>query len=132
MQYDPSIITAAAESAASSLKIGQRLPPQIVLRAADSTPIEIQDMCMSDTRFKIIVFTGDMADPPQRQLLDSFVHKVITGSGLFKRYGSKAFDFITVIKGDKATVNYLQVPTALRFDYHKHVSSCLIPVFPLL
>ena len=45
--------------------IGQRILPQIVLRMADRRAIDIQDVCPADTRFKVLVFTGDDATPAE-------------------------------------------------------------------
>ncbi|KAI0092984.1 FAD binding domain-containing protein [Irpex rosettiformis] len=129
IQYEPSIITAASKSPSQQLMIGRRLPPQIVLRAADSTPIEIQDTCPSDTRFKIIIFTGDLNQLSQQNLLTSFARIIAEESSLLSKYGSKVLDFITVMKGTKETVDYLKIPGFLRSNYRKHVPlfySCFI------
>ena len=47
------------------LPVGQRLIPDISVCAVDRRPIEIQDLLPSDTRFKILVFTGDTSEPEQ-------------------------------------------------------------------
>ncbi|KAH7334215.1 FAD binding domain-containing protein [Rhizoctonia solani] len=49
------------QSLASGIVIGQRVPPQIILRMADSRPFEIQDMLPSDSRHKLMVFGGDIS-----------------------------------------------------------------------
>ncbi len=122
IQYDPSIIVADMKDTLSAkLVLGQRLPPNIVLRAVDSTPIEIQDMCPSDTRFKIIVFTGDITQPSQLDLLNTFSEEVLGGDSFLKKLGADAFDIFTVIKGTKETVNYLDIPVVLRSHFYKYV-----------
>ena len=39
-----------------------------------------------------------------------------------KQFGSDTFDILTIIKGQKETVNYLEVPVVLRSHYSKYVS----------
>ena len=38
------------------------MPPQIIIRAADARPFELQDLLPADTRFKVLIFAGDFAD----------------------------------------------------------------------
>ncbi|CAE6476077.1 unnamed protein product [Rhizoctonia solani] len=49
------------QSLAPGIAVGQRVPPQIILRMADSRPFEIQDMLPSDSRYKLMVFGGDIS-----------------------------------------------------------------------
>ncbi|CAE6475647.1 unnamed protein product [Rhizoctonia solani] len=49
------------QSLAPAITIGQRVPPQIILRMADSRPFEIHDILPSDARFKLVVFGGDIS-----------------------------------------------------------------------
>ncbi|KAI0084010.1 FAD binding domain-containing protein [Irpex rosettiformis] len=120
VQYDPSIIvTATKQDSPVKLALGQRIPPKIVLRAVDSTPIEIQDMCPSDTRFKIAVFTGDITKPSQLDLLRTFAKEIFREGSPLEKLGSDAFDIFSVIKGEKDTVNYLDVPVVLRSHFYK-------------
>ncbi|KAF8711787.1 Phenol hydroxylase, C-terminal dimerization domain, partial [Rhizoctonia solani] len=51
----------AFQNLAPRITIGQRVPPQVILRMADSRPFEIHDMLPSDSRFKLLVFGGDMS-----------------------------------------------------------------------
>ena len=122
IQYEPSILVAAPkENSPAKLVLGQRLPPKVVLRAVDATPVEIQDMCPSDTRFKVLVFTGDISQSSQSNLLRKFAKEVFKEGSLVKTFGSDAFDILTIIKGEKETVNYLEIPVVLRTHYSKYV-----------
>lgn len=111
IRYDPSVLTLAptegCQTPAPLLTIGQRLPPCIVLRAADSTPIDIQDMCPSNTHFKVMVFSGDLTRASQAVLFDSFADETRKAGGLLKTYGQEAFDIIVVMKGSKETADYM-------------------------
>jgi phenol 2-monooxygenase (NADPH) len=123
IQYDPSILvngaTNESQSAAKSLTIGQRLPPQTVLRAVNSAPIEIQDMCPSDTRFKIFIFMGDIRLPSQLELVRAFASEIVKEGSALKTLGDKAFDIVSIVKGDKETMNYMDVPVVLRSHFYK-------------
>ena len=63
IHYAPSAITDDRyQDAAAHLVVGERVVPQVLLRAADRRPYEIQDLLPSDARFKVLVFVGDNAD----------------------------------------------------------------------
>lgn len=125
VQYSPSAIIASSPDnstpSATRLTIGRRLPPQIVLRAGSNQPVEIQDLCPSDTRFKILVFTGDVHTQAQSDLVKRFADQ-ITSSFAIGKLGGKAFDFMCIIKGEKETTEYVDVPAVLRTHWTKYVS----------
>ena len=61
IQYYPSpIVNAEHQSSAKNLIVGERIIPHIFLRAGDSRPIDMQDLCPADMRIKILVFGGDV------------------------------------------------------------------------
>ncbi|EIM82041.1 uncharacterized protein STEHIDRAFT_103548 [Stereum hirsutum FP-91666 SS1] len=123
VQYSPSVITASypGQTAchATKLIVGQRLPPQIVLHAADNRPVEIQDLCPSDTRFKILVFTGDILAPAQSERVQRFATGITRSTSIVSKLGDKAFDIMCVVKGEKETSVYLDVPSVLRSHWTK-------------
>ncbi|KAF7377670.1 hypothetical protein MSAN_00189900 [Mycena sanguinolenta] len=53
------IVRYGNQSCAHSIVVGQRMPPQLFIRAADGRPVELQDLLPSNTLFKLLVFTGD-------------------------------------------------------------------------
>ena len=66
VHYEPSALTNTKyQSLASQLIIGQRVIPQVLVRAADGRPFNIQDLLPSDARWKVLVFTGDTGDAEQ-------------------------------------------------------------------
>jgi phenol 2-monooxygenase (NADPH) len=133
IQYDHSIIVAATEDGSQSpvkfLMTGKRLPPQIVLRAVNLIPIELQDMCPSDTRFKVLIFTGDIKQSSQLELVRSFARKIFKEGSVINKIGHGAFDIVSIIKGDKETVNYLDIPAVLRSHFYK-CDSTRTSIFP--
>lgn len=45
------------------------MPHQVILRVADCRPYSTQDLLKSDFRYKLLVFTGDVKDAKQRELV---------------------------------------------------------------
>jgi phenol 2-monooxygenase len=111
VQYAPSAVTYPLHQAtAENLVIGQRLLPHVLVRAADAREINIQDLAPSDSRFKLFVFPGEHADK-----VASFLERP---DGFFNKRRD-AYSVITVMRGDKTTVNHLAVPPVLRPHWTK-------------
>lgn len=113
------------------------MPPQVVLCAANGRPYELQDFLPSDTRFKLIVFTGDLDAQVQRERVEAFAREVSKDGGVLVKYGKRTkddgagktksrpwedvFEILTVMAGKKETVNYTSVPAVLRSHWTKYV-----------
>jgi len=111
VQYAPSTVTDLShQAAAENLIIGQRLLPHVLIRAADSREFNIQDLAPSDSRFKLFVFTGEHADQ-----VASFLERP---EGFFNKRRD-AYNVITVLQGEKRTVDHLAVPPVLRPHWTK-------------
>lgn len=86
-------------------------------------------MIPSDTRYKILIFTGDVEVETQRLRLDLFAREATSSSGFLTIYGRRTkldkttwgalFDVISVIAGKKEKVDYTSVPSALRAHWSK-------------
>ncbi|KAI5118756.1 hypothetical protein M0805_004842 [Coniferiporia weirii] len=129
IQYPPSLITDLRfKHLASELAIGGRMPPQIVIRAADARPYELQDLLPSDTRFKIVIFAGDLGIGIQRSTLEKFVIDATSKTGFLRKYGNGSaegcgwtavFDLVTILIEKKEKVDYTSVPEVLRPHWSK-------------
>lgn len=123
VHYGPSTITDVAyQSHATGLNIGQRLVPQIIVRAADFRPYEIQDLLPSDTRFKILVFSGDNCNDTRRSLLDSLAEQMSKSGGFLAKHGESwntMFDILLVSTARKSNVKYNSLPPLFRRDWTK-------------
>ena len=130
----PSTITIPpVQDIAPGLIAGMRVPPQIILRAADARPFELQDLIPSDTRFKILVFPGDVNSPgTQKEKLLAFSDSLCGDTGVLTRIASgkgpkssrpwtTMFEVITVITGKKETANYTSVPAQIVSHWSKCV-----------
>lgn len=115
IRYGPSSITNNADqSVAKNLTIGQRVLPQIFLRAADSRPVEIQDLLPSNGLFKLLVFLGDTSDPEQLEKVRAISKEL---EALLK--GLEFCDVIPISSAKKANVRYNDVPHTLWSHWSK-------------
>jgi phenol 2-monooxygenase (NADPH) len=113
VHYAPSTITDPThQTAATNLIIGQCLLPHVLVRAADAREVNIQDLAPSDGRFRLFVFPGDVA--PQE--IDGYLNRP---ECFFSKMSRDALDVVTVLQGDKRTINYLQLPQLLRPHWTK-------------
>jgi len=119
--YSESTITNQQyQGAAKNLTIGQRLLPQIFLRAADGRPVEIQDFVPSDSRFKILVFTGNSSDPTQLQKVQGMSQDLENVLSKLSTYRiSLFFDLIAISSATKAAVRYNDLPKFLWSHWSK-------------
>ncbi|KAF8075152.1 FAD binding domain-containing protein [Lyophyllum atratum] len=122
--YQQSSITDARhQSEAKNLIVGKRLPPQLLVRAADHRPYELQDLCPSDTRFKVLVFTGDIYELTQKARLANLAAKMGADDGFLKRYSPggdifAAFD-ILAITAEHKIVRHGDLPELFRTHWSK-------------
>ncbi|KAF8902403.1 FAD binding domain-containing protein [Gymnopilus junonius] len=119
--YSESLITNQRyQATAKNLTIGQRLPPQIFLRAADSRPIEIQNLILSDAKFKLLVFTGNSSDPSQLQRIRKMSQELNNVlSKLSAERISSFFEIIPISSATKTVVRYNDLPTFLWSHWSK-------------
>ncbi|KAF8159367.1 FAD binding domain-containing protein [Crassisporium funariophilum] len=122
IHYNSSIITNTShQSYARNLTVGERMPPQKFLRAADYRPVELQDLLPSDARFKILVFAGDTSDAAQlskvevhAEELADLLEKLAPGPDIFS-----AFDILSISSAAKSNVRYNDLPKRLRSHWSK-------------
>jgi phenol 2-monooxygenase len=58
------------EAVASKVKVGMRFPSAQVIRFCDAKPVQLQPVCRSDGRWRVIVFAGDVAQAQCRERLN--------------------------------------------------------------
>jgi phenol 2-monooxygenase len=60
IRYEPSDIVVDPQAGSETkVVVGMRLPPCALIRTADRAPVDIQDTCPSDGRFKVLIFGGN-------------------------------------------------------------------------
>ncbi|KAG7445121.1 uncharacterized protein BT62DRAFT_898453 [Guyanagaster necrorhizus] len=118
---ESSIVNSTYQDVASKLIVGKRVPPEMVLRATDSRPFNIQDLLPSDARFKLLVFTGDTSRASTLATLQQSADDL---QSILTRYcaaGSitSVFDIISISSESKATILYNALPPLLRSHWTK-------------
>ncbi|KAF8122465.1 FAD binding domain-containing protein [Boletus edulis] len=112
------IVDPKHQKCAKNLLIGKRMPPYIFIRAADISPVEIQDMLPSDVRFKLLLFIGRMTEARITELT-RFAQELSQPSSFLLKYSpngdiSAMFDMITIASGNKEDFDYLRIPEFFR------------------
>lgn len=124
VHYSPSVIVNTKhQKCAKNLIIGERMLPQVFVRAADTRPVEIQDLLPADTRFKILVFLGSTKESRLMEI-NTLVNELSLPTSFLRKYpmggqASLMFDIITIVAGDKQNFNYLSVPVIFRPHWSK-------------
>ncbi|THU89176.1 hypothetical protein K435DRAFT_969217 [Dendrothele bispora CBS 962.96] len=122
IHYAGSMITCSHnQSAARYLIVGKRFPPEIILIARDDKVVQIHDVLPSDTKFKMLIFTGDIHGSGRKELIRSLAERLVEGRLLSERsYIScdriemmRMVDTLTIIKGYKGQTMYTDVPESL-------------------
>ncbi|KIM53915.1 hypothetical protein SCLCIDRAFT_137843 [Scleroderma citrinum Foug A] len=124
VHYEPSeIVNIKHQQCARNLVIGQRMPPQIFVRAADARPVDIQDFLPADIRWKILVFFGilDESRLPSAKLLAKELNKPTSFLRKYPVDGHipRMFDIVAIVAGNKSNFNYLNVPDFFRSHWSK-------------
>lgn len=104
--------------------IGQRVLPQVFLRAADCRPFEIQDLLPADARFKIILFIGDTSDSGQLGIINDLANELDGVLGKLAPLGHifNMFDILAVCSDTKISIRlgYKKLPLLLRSHWSRY------------
>ncbi|KAI0738675.1 FAD binding domain-containing protein [Daedaleopsis nitida] len=127
IRYEPSlIVNPAHQPLATGLTVGERMVPHVFIRAADSHPLEMQDLLPADTRFKILVFGGDISIPKDRARLQELAVALEKPGSFVNRYGRgeggkwTVFDLLTFSSGKEDRIaGHLDFPTFFRPHWSK-------------
>lgn len=126
VHYMPSaIVHTIHQGSASNIIIGERMLPQLFVRAADARPVEIQDMLPADTRFKLLFFVG-LLTSEQLTKVRRLAEELELPTSFLQKYNFPAqgkaqstFDIISIAAGHKDDVNFLDIPSTLRTHWSK-------------
>ncbi|KIM55982.1 hypothetical protein SCLCIDRAFT_133449 [Scleroderma citrinum Foug A] len=124
VHYGPSaIVITKHQECARNLVIGDRMLPQIFVRAADSRPVEIQDLLPADIRWKVLVFLG-ILDESHLPGVKALAEELDEPTSFLRKYPIDGqipliFDIISIVSGDKTVFNYLNVPDIFRPHWSK-------------
>jgi phenol 2-monooxygenase (NADPH) len=125
VHYEESIIVNAKhQNIATHLIVGERVTPQYILRAADGRPFQIQDLLPSDTRFKLLVFTGNTSEPSQLTKLQTLAEELQAPESFLIKFSPEGkvetkFDIISISSAKKESVVYNALPQLFRSHWSK-------------
>jgi phenol 2-monooxygenase len=117
------LVGADRRELASNIKVGMRLASQRVVQQSDGREWELQRKLVSDGRFRVIVFAGDVTSGEQQARLQGFC-RGLSASGLLGRRGYLAKSSIAVLTCHSAKRRQVEllrdVPAVLHpFDSRK-------------
>ncbi|KAG6816054.1 hypothetical protein H0H87_008970 [Tephrocybe sp. NHM501043] len=113
---ESSLVHGRHQEIAPGLIIGKRLPAQRLMRAADGRPFELQNLLPADTRFKVLIFTGNLHITNQRANVTKFAADIDANHHFLKPSGgniSTMFHVLT-ITSRQGSVHYTELPELLR------------------
>jgi len=112
IQYSESaLVDYANQRYARNVAIGQRMAPQTLIRAADFRAEELQDLLPADTRFKLLVFLGEMeALGELAAALEPVVGKYGQGT---------AVDVLAIVPSRPPGFGVMDLPPVLRSHWSK-------------
>lgn len=95
-----------------------------MLRAGDDMTVQIHDLLPSDTAFKLLIFTGDLYNETQAELVRNLAQQLVESPLLAQRpidqgKSMKMVEPITIVRGRKGEVRWTDVPAALRSHWSK-------------
>ncbi|KAI1782487.1 FAD binding domain-containing protein [Ganoderma leucocontextum] len=127
IRYAPSpIVNNAHQTVSANLIVGERVLPQVFIRVASAEPIHIHDMLPADTRFKVLVFAGDLSDHSDRAKLQTLGEELKKPENFLKRYGRgdgvgkwEVFDMICFTSAKKDEIDLFDIPEFFRPHWTK-------------
>ena len=87
--------------------------PQVFIRAASGRPVEIQDLLPADTRFKILVFAGNISVKKDKDKLQALADSLNMSENFLRRHGRgdvgswEVFDVLCFSSAKQEQVDYL-------------------------
>ena len=85
--------------------------PQVFIRIANAEPVQIHDLLPADTRFKVLIFAGDLSDHNDRAKLRMLGKELNKPENFLRRYGRgdvgkwEVFDVICFTSAKKDKIN---------------------------
>lgn len=121
--YKDSALSAAdisKQELATKVIVGQRLPSAQVVRMSDSKPFPLLKLLQSDTRWRIVVFAGDVTDSSTLIKLNHLGESLASSQSPLVRFtlpgceNDAAIETLVVFHGDRTKVEFDQIHEAFK------------------
>ncbi|KAM5541471.1 hypothetical protein V8D89_005025 [Ganoderma adspersum] len=126
IRYELSVIVDPRhQSCAAKLVVGERMIPYDFLGAANAIPVNIHDVLPSDTRFKILVFLGDVSVEATMDRARALAERMDAPECFLKRFGQlegehgKVFDVLCICATKQDKMDFTDVPKLFRAHWSK-------------
>ncbi|KAI0628052.1 FAD binding domain-containing protein [Trametes polyzona] len=124
IRYEPStVIHNQYQAAAPNLIVGERMLPHVFIHASNAAPINIHDKLPADTRFKVLVFVGNIEDETIAANVQRLGEQLEAPESFLNRYGhggsDKVFDVLCISASSKQNVDWCDFPKVLTPHWSK-------------
>ena len=112
---------------AANIKLGMRMPSFKVLNQSDARPWHLQELLKSDSRFRIILFAGNVTSAVQKTRIEKFCAKLNAPGSFLRRFtpASRPIDsvieILTLHSAKRWDVEMLRDFPDLLHPFDKHV-----------
>jgi phenol 2-monooxygenase len=107
------LVYTSGQLLAPGLSIGERLPSIGIVRADDWRPLNVQDICPFDGRFRLIVLPGNMLHKSNVERLAAFSDSFVTAIGREDSFTDVMQTHIIILNDTSVVVESLSLPLVL-------------------
>ena len=94
----PTISKRSPTSLATKMTLGARIPSHIILNQAEARPLHLADLLKSDSRWRLLVFAGDIKHPVQAQRIRELAAALSHPNSFLHRYTPSGAPLDSVIE----------------------------------
>ena len=117
---------------AKDILVGKRMPSVKVLNQSDARPWQFQELLLSNGRWRVVIFAGDIREPNQRRKLDAVGQAIDDKGSFLRRYTppgaayDSVFEILAVHSAPRTETTIFDFPEVFRhfddvdgYDYWK-------------
>lgn len=121
IEYGPSMIIAQAgasnpakQEMSQRIIVGRRFPSQQVVEQASGYPLQFQQKFLSDGKYRIVVFAGDVSRPEQLKRVEAFGQTISLPQSLLQQsHKENVFDVLVLHSSRREDVRFCKLPSGL-------------------
>lgn len=140
IEYGPSMLIAkvgasivSKQDLAQHVVVGQRFPSQQVIDQASGCPLQFQEKFLSDGKYRIVVFAGDISRPEQLKRVEVFGETLGLPQSFLRRYSGQQkdaeniFEVLVLHSSRRQDVQFCELPLVLCAHSKSNVYADNIP-----